>query len=108
MRPGALFCGRCGKKLAEAVKDEVKDQIRGKAEDLLTEKAKELLDSKAEPVGRSVTVGSTRNCPGCEGPVEPEWVVCPFCTENLTRTCPACGREMQPEWRFCPYCIVEL
>ena len=46
MRPGALFCGKCGQKAAEKVVKEVKDQVKGKVEDRVVEKAKEFLEEK--------------------------------------------------------------
>jgi hypothetical protein len=48
MRPGSLFCGKCGQKVADRVIEEVKDQIKGKAEDLAVDKAKSILEEDQE------------------------------------------------------------
>ena len=49
MRPGALFCGKCGQKAAEKVVEEVKDQVKGKIEDKVVEEAKEFLEEEKSP-----------------------------------------------------------
>ena len=46
MRSGALFCGKCGRKKAEKVVNEVKEHIKGKVEDALVEKAKAKLEEE--------------------------------------------------------------
>jgi uncharacterized OB-fold protein len=59
MRPGALFCGKCGQKAAEKVVEEVKDQVQGKIEDKVVEKAKEFLEedqSSEEIAPRDISI----------------------------------------------------
>ena len=60
----------------------------------------------AEELLRVVTeVREVRSlCPGCSGPVAPDFVACPACGHRLNGACPGCGRGLQPGWTFCPYC----
>jgi len=46
MRPGAVFCGKCGKKIADQVIETAKDKVSGKLEDEVIEKTKDLLEDK--------------------------------------------------------------
>ena len=43
-------------------------------------------------------------CPSCQGPVEPDFVYCPWCLARLRQVCPSCERPMLLRWRVCPYC----
>ena len=45
-----------------------------------------------------------RVCPGCQQSVEPDFVVCPSCHEQLRLRCVGCGRLLDPRWDVCPYC----
>jgi uncharacterized OB-fold protein len=128
MSPGAVFCGKCGQRLAEAVAEEVKDELQGMAEDAMVGKAQEVLKpeeqpkakgqakkreaksstSKAKEKPKAEKADEKMVCPSCGRDVEPDWKVCPYCTETLTRVCSKCGTEARPEWKFCPYCTAEL
>lgn len=43
-------------------------------------------------------------CPSCRHRVQPDFVVCPNCGEQIKHTCPECHRLLEPNWRRCPYC----
>lgn len=43
-------------------------------------------------------------CPECNGPVQPDFKVCPHCGSELGGTCPKCGKNVQDNWNICPYC----
>ncbi len=65
----------------------------------------------AEDYDRSLTeeavlqeMGARLQCPGCHRPVEPDFVVCPYCHHQLKLRCVGCGRLVTPDWDVCPYC----
>ncbi len=43
-------------------------------------------------------------CPGCKHPIEPDFMVCPYCHTKLRKPCPHCGRLLHLRWTVCPYC----
>ncbi|MFO7916553.1 MAG: zinc ribbon domain-containing protein [Anaerolineae bacterium] len=45
-----------------------------------------------------------RVCPNCKHGVEPDFIVCPYCQQQLRLRCVGCGRLLNPEWDVCPYC----
>ena len=45
-----------------------------------------------------------RVCPGCRRGVEPDFVVCPYCHQQLHLRCVGCGHLLNPGWDVCPYC----
>jgi RNA polymerase subunit RPABC4/transcription elongation factor Spt4 len=45
-----------------------------------------------------------RVCPGCRRRVEPDFVVCPHCHQQLRLRCVGCGRLLNLDWDVCPYC----
>lgn len=45
-----------------------------------------------------------RICPNCKHAVEPDFIVCPYCHQQLRLRCVGCGRLLDPEWDVCPYC----
>ncbi|NLD71504.1 MAG: zinc ribbon domain-containing protein [Chloroflexi bacterium] len=45
-----------------------------------------------------------RVCPACRRRVEPDFVVCPSCHQQLRLRCVGCGRLLNPDWDVCPYC----
>lgn len=127
---GALFCGKCGHRLGEAIVEEVKDQIKGKVEDAAVEKIEQVLDTeervekkatsakKSTPSSKKKTTPkktsepkiskAVTKCPNCEEPVTAGWKFCPECSQPLPLTCPQCGKEVQPDWKFCPQCTNAL
>lgn len=50
----------------------------------------------------------TETCGTCEGPIEPDFEVCPHCGIDLRTACPGCGRDTQSDWHTCPYCRIDL
>jgi type IV pilus assembly protein PilB len=48
-------------------------------------------------------------CPACRQEVDPAFLVCPYCQEDLSgNACPQCNRDVQAEWTICPYCRADL
>lgn len=43
-------------------------------------------------------------CPGCDRPVEANWLVCPECHVTLRHACIHCGAALRPHWQICPVC----
>jgi predicted amidophosphoribosyltransferase len=43
-------------------------------------------------------------CPGCQGEVEYDWLICPRCKELLQRHCESCGAQVSVCHRYCPDC----
>lgn len=44
------------------------------------------------------------SCPGCEYPIEKNFLRCPKCQRRLKDPCPSCGKPVDPRWSLCPYC----
>jgi len=68
-------------------------------------------DELAEQYERSLTeeailqsLEERRVCPGCQRRVEADFVVCPYCHQQLHLRCVGCGRLLDPNWDVCPYC----
>lgn len=45
-----------------------------------------------------------QSCPGCEFPVEKDYLRCPQCQRRLKDPCPSCGKPVDPRWAICPFC----
>ncbi len=68
-------------------------------------------DELAEQYERSLTeeailqsLEERRVCPGCQRRVQADFVVCPYCHQQLHLRCVGCGRLLDPNWDVCPYC----
>ena len=44
------------------------------------------------------------SCPGCEYPIEKNFLRCPKCRRRLKDPCPNCRKPVDPRWSLCPYC----
>ena len=106
IRANALFCGKCGHQLGEAIVNEIKDQVQGKVENKIIEKVEQTLESDDQKEQIKSDQGS--NCPNCKAPVDHRWKFCPECAFPLILKCAQCGEEVQPDWKFCPYCTEKL
>jgi Double zinc ribbon len=62
---------------------------------------RELEIKAAELRVRQLTESS---CPGCEYPIEKNFLRCPKCQRRLKDPCPSCRRPVDPRWSLCPYC----
>lgn len=43
-------------------------------------------------------------CPSCLKPIEPDYLLCPYCMKKLKKPCVSCGRPLRMSWAVCPYC----
>ena len=43
-------------------------------------------------------------CPSCLRPIEPEFLICPYCMKKLKKQCVSCGKALKMSWAVCPYC----
>jgi hypothetical protein len=62
---------------------------------------RELEIKAAELRVRQLTEAS---CPGCEFPIEKNYLRCPQCQRRLKDPCPSCRKPVDPRWSLCPYC----
>jgi hypothetical protein len=62
---------------------------------------RELEIKAAELRVRQLTESS---CPGCEFPIERNYMRCPQCQRRLKDPCPSCRKPVDPRWSLCPYC----
>ena len=62
---------------------------------------RELEIKAAELRVRQLTEAS---CPGCEYPIEKNFLRCPKCQRRLKDPCPSCRKPVDPRWSLCPYC----
>jgi flagellar biosynthesis GTPase FlhF len=44
------------------------------------------------------------SCGSCGKPVNPDFMMCPYCGSALKGKCSKCGKELQAGWKMCPYC----
>lgn len=50
----------------------------------------------------------TLHCLSCDGTIQPEFKVCPYCGARVVQDCPSCGTRTEPGWKVCPQCGVQL
>jgi hypothetical protein len=62
---------------------------------------RELEIKAAELRVRQLTEAS---CPGCDFPIEKNYLRCPQCQRRLKDPCPTCRKPVDPRWTLCPYC----
>ena len=48
------------------------------------------------------------HCANCDRRVEPDWLVCPTCRNQLRRLCPSCSRRVELDWNVCAWCGTDL
>ncbi len=54
--------------------------------------------------GQDLPAPAAGQCPGCEGGVEVDWLICPRCRTQITEHCPGCGQVTTRMHRFCTHC----
>jgi hypothetical protein len=47
---------------------------------------------------------NAQQCPACLKPVEPDYLICPYCMKKLKKSCVNCDRALRLSWQVCPYC----
>lgn len=48
------------------------------------------------------------NCPRCEYPADPDYLICPRCGTQLRNRCASCGKPLNRDWNACPYCCTPV
>jgi RNA polymerase subunit RPABC4/transcription elongation factor Spt4 len=43
-------------------------------------------------------------CGSCGKPVNPNFMMCPYCGSELKGKCAKCGKDLQAGWKMCPFC----
>ena len=43
-------------------------------------------------------------CPNCRAQIDPDFTVCPYCSQSLKAICRECRRHLRSKWSICPYC----
>lgn len=43
-------------------------------------------------------------CPNCQRGIEADFMVCPYCMEQLRQRCRNCDRTIDLTWSVCPFC----
>jgi type II secretory ATPase GspE/PulE/Tfp pilus assembly ATPase PilB-like protein/predicted RNA-binding Zn-ribbon protein involved in translation (DUF1610 family) len=43
-------------------------------------------------------------CQNCSKSLTIDFLICPYCGEEVLHRCQTCKKALQPEWAFCPYC----
>lgn len=69
----------------------------------------DILERELEIRARELEIaGGTGRCPGCDTPLNDDFLVCPNCRRRLKAACGKCGRPLNSAWRLCPYCETEV
>lgn len=53
-------------------------------------------------------LGRQERCPYCKSHIEGEYLSCPVCTTKLRQSCTGCQRPLDPRWVLCPFCEAEV
>ena len=48
------------------------------------------------------------HCPDCRALLEPDWLLCPNCRQQLAHRCERCGRTAGLDWDVCAWCGASL
>jgi RNA polymerase subunit RPABC4/transcription elongation factor Spt4 len=51
---------------------------------------------------------TAQRCPDCHRLVQPDWILCPTCRQQLAHVCGVCGRTVELDWPVCAWCGDEL
>ncbi len=65
----------------------------------------EVYDRQLEEEALLRDISARRACPQCQAVTEPEWLLCPHCSNVLRCTCEQCSRPLELDWVACPYCM---
>ena len=55
-----------------------------------------------------MSVSSRWRLQHCDEMVGSSYLRCPHCMSKLRDPCGSCGRPLDPEWLLCPYCEAEI
>ena len=47
-------------------------------------------------------------CPHCDAGVGRDFLRCPHCLRKLRDNCGSCAKPLDPDWMICPYCEAEI
>ncbi|MDO8886127.1 zinc ribbon domain-containing protein [Candidatus Oleimmundimicrobium sp.] len=65
-------------------------------------------ERELEILAKEETLNSELTCYGCHQPIEPDFLICPYCMKRLKKSCPACNHPLDLNWKVCPYCKTSL
>jgi RNA polymerase subunit RPABC4/transcription elongation factor Spt4 len=43
-------------------------------------------------------------CKSCGVNINPTYLYCPHCHEEVKKVCKSCGKLIDLDWRYCPFC----
>jgi len=93
---GKKFCFKCGWQVPDSITASNKTPV-------------ETLDAssgdKKEEVVQAAS-GGVSKCNTCGKHIEDDWLVCPYCKNEIVREriCAHCGKKLESEWVVCPFC----
>ena len=53
-------------------------------------------------------LGRQERCPLCKSHIDGDYLSCPVCRNKLRQQCVGCDRPLDPRWVMCPFCEVEV
>lgn len=53
-------------------------------------------------------LGRQERCPLCKSHIDGDYLSCPVCRNKLRQECVGCDRPLDPRWVMCPFCEVEV
>jgi hypothetical protein len=54
------------------------------------------------------TLGRQERCPYCKSHIEGDYLSCPVCMTKLRHECIGCEKPLDPRWVMCPFCETEV
>jgi RNA polymerase subunit RPABC4/transcription elongation factor Spt4 len=68
------------------------------------ERLDEAKERELEIKAKSAQLAHETACAACKRPIEPNFLICPYCLKKLKKSCHHCGQALKLNWTICPYC----